>query len=194
MEQVPVGTEHRLSEFLFRNFNTVLLQLNQCIADIVSLKNRVTALENKSRGGMRKITNQTIGTLGAAWVNITNYDSNTFSVLEGVNINLVTGTLSPTIAGDYNLICDFEYTCDATNNKGENFDVQLYNVTDAVVVSNVQVRVWQGAYQGGGSIGSVMPFTLASSALNKQFLLRISSASSIATFVVTQVGFTLEQL
>jgi hypothetical protein len=30
--------------------------------------------------------------------------------------------------------------------------------------------------------------------LNKQFLLRISSASSIATFVVTQVGFTLEQL
>jgi hypothetical protein len=187
MEQPPYDVDSKLSEYLVR-------QLNKITNDILSLIGRVLFLENKAYGGMRKTSLQNIGTLGTAWVNIINYTTTTFDFNKGVNVNLANGTISPTVAGDYNLVLNFEFTCTVGNNQSEQFNIQLYNLTDLVALPTTTISVWQGANQNGASINAVAPFTIQKAAINKLFIMRISSPTTVTNFIVTQASLSIEEI
>jgi hypothetical protein len=139
------------------------------VSAISALQGRVSVLENKAYGGMRKTSVQTIGTLG-------------------------TGTISPTVAGQYNVIVNFEFTCTVNNNNSEQFNIQLYNVTDAVMMPTTTMSVWQGANQNGAAISAIAPFTITAANINKLYIMRVSSPTNVSNFVVTQASLSMEEL
>jgi hypothetical protein len=164
------------------------------VSAISALQGRVSVLENKAYGGMRKTSVQTIGTLGTTWVNIVNYTATTFDANNNVNVNLTTGTISPTVAGQYNVIVNFEFTCTVNNNNSEQFNIQLYNVTDAVMMPTTTMSVWQGANQNGAAISAIAPFTITAANINKLYIMRVSSPTNVSNFVVTQASLSMEEL
>jgi hypothetical protein len=167
-------------------------QVSINISDISSLQSRVTTLENKAFGGLRKTTAQIIGSLAATYINIVNFQSTAFSTNNGVTTSLANGTFSISTVGNYILEVNLEFSF-TSGNKGEYFNVQIYNVTDAVAVANMEYTIHVGGYQDGGTSSASIPFTLGA-LVNKTLVFRVGNSSGLSGFNINQMSYSITEL
>jgi hypothetical protein len=187
MEQPPFDVERKLSEYLFR-------QLNIINNTLLQLASRISVLENKAYGGIRKTTDQVIGTLGAAYVSIINYQTNSFSDNKNIVVNLLNGTLSFNTPGNYTFIIGLAVVFTQDNNSSRFFNVRLFNTTDNVVASNTTLSYHVGGYLAGTTLSITGTVYIPPGSENKEYIIQIGGGDTFATTVVNDSEFVAMQL
>jgi len=186
------------------DINTLQAEMLVVQADIVTLKSQmataqaeINALQSDvlrlepGYGGIRKTTPQTIGTLSAAYVGITNYQEISYSFPNGVTANLANGTVFVNDIGDYNLIINSSITFDAVANGGRTFGLRLFDTTNSTVALSTTIFVGKDAEGSTSSI--IVPAKILN--VNHVFRLEVGNASANFTnFAVNGVNFALNKL
>jgi hypothetical protein len=192
MEQPPYDTDPKLSEYLTRHLRELFFDRGKA-TDITALTNRVAALENRPRGGMRKTMPQVIGALGAAFVSVVDYQLNCFGDNQYVLLDFAAGTLTPELAGNYTIQMNMEISLTSDNNSNRNFHIRLYDLTDSAPIVETDNLIYIGAYQGGTTLSITIPSSIIS-AVNKSYVMQVGGGSTFAAFTVHQASFTVMAL
>ena len=140
-------------------------------------------------GGMGRATNQVLGTLGAAYVNIANYTEQRFNPNVNVTTDLVTGYYSVLRASVYNLSFEFGFTCTSVNT-GRNFNARIFNVTDNVAIGDV-FPIFVGRDTDGGSASASVLFNLPAAGVGKNLVLQLGGGDSLSTFTITHMVLSI---
>lgn len=151
------------------------------------------ASQSLAYGGIRKTTDQLIGTLQAAWVPITTYQANVVPSPVGIVTNLANGTIQIPKAGVYTIVVNLEVTYTSDNNSSRTAAMRIFNVTDGIAIPDSEWELYAGAYTPGFSNGmSTMTPILQS---NKVYRLEVSGGvDSFANFTVKQAVFSAYSL
>jgi hypothetical protein len=143
------------------------------------------------RGSIRKTaTTQTIGTMGASFVAITNYDSSGFTAGSGVTVNLTNGTLTPANAGDYFFIISVSLQFDSSASP-RFFAMRVYDTTAAAALTDVAITPFVAPNLTGYTFGATLPFTISPSQINHVLRLEIGSGSSFTTTTCPNATFAM---
>lgn len=143
------------------------------------------------RGAIRKTaTTQTIGTMGASFVAITNYDSSGFTAGSGVTVNLTNGTLTPANAGDYFFIISVSLQFDSSASP-RFFAMRVYDTTAAAALTDVAITPFVAPNLTGYTFGATLPFTISPSQINHVLRLEIGSGSSFTTTTCPNATFAM---
>ena len=143
------------------------------------------------RGAIRKTaTTQTIGTMGASFVAITNYDSSGFTAGSGVTVNLTNGTLTPANAGDYFFIINVSLQFDSSASP-RFFAMRVYDTTAAAALTDVAITPFVAPNLTGYTFGATLPFTISPSQINHVLRLEIGAGSSFTTTTCPNATFAM---
>lgn len=143
------------------------------------------------RGAIRKTaTTQTIGTMGASFVAITNYDSSGFTAGSGVTVDLTNGTLTPANAGDYFFIINVSLQFDSSASP-RFFAMRVYDTTAAAALTDVAITPFVAPNLTGYTFGATLPFTISPSQINHVLRLEIGSGSSFTTTTCPNATFAM---
>ena len=144
-------------------------------------------------GGLRKTTNQNIGNLAAAYVNIVDYQAPVFNDEFGIVSDLTAGTIMLTRLGDYLLNVNLECTFTSDNNSSRNTNLRLFNVSDNIAVPNALTALYAGAYTAGFQ-SSIVTFITRQAPVNKLFRLQVGGGSTFNAFNILQAAFVLTSI
>ncbi|MEY2854645.1 MAG: hypothetical protein RL030_1777 [Pseudomonadota bacterium] len=140
--------------------------------------------------GIRINTNKSI-TLDATWRTILNWDLNT--VLLNGAFSLANGTISVAQASVYLLCLGIDLQCTSVNT-GREFNVRLFNETDAAPVNNGESRVYIGRDTVGNSVGSATPVVVSAAAVDKNLSIQLQTADAFTGVVLRSAGFSLVRI
>ena len=183
----------RLSDFASSDGTPVVIDISTSIP--YYLKNNVpTPLASPTTvaaavvmGGIRKTTDQTIGTLGASWVPIMNYTSQVFSNHPYVTTDLTAGTISFAKAGDYMLTANIEMTFTPDNNSSRKTGLRLFVVTDNAAIPNASVNLYAGGYTAGFANSSSIPVQLSAAMVGKNLRFEVGGGDTFAAAILRTV-------
>lgn len=148
---------------------------------------------NNTHGGMRKITDQVIGALGATYIPIKPYDSIIYNTNVNINTNLVDGTFRILKQGNYNLIINLSTTLTPDNNSNRNFHIRLYNITDSIPIPNSEYAIYIGAYSGGSANSTTIGIYLDTN-VNKDIRVEVGGGSTFANFTVVSASVAINSV
>jgi hypothetical protein len=164
-------------------------------AGVIDLDARVTVLENKAHGGIRKTTAQVIGAIGQTFVSIINYQSSVFNEYQGVSANLAAGTITALQVGNYVFNLSVQSTFDPDNNSSREFTLRLFNVTDNTALPNGGLVGYVGGYTAGLFLSVTMPAYIDAAHINKSLIIQINSeTANFSSFRVESATFTMRQI
>lgn len=194
--KIPVPTFQQLATFIpapdmIKKMYNLFMRTEELTQDVIDLDIRVTALEDKAHGGLRKSATQAIGAMGAAFISIVNYQVSTFSDSPHITLNLANGTLSTDKEGNYLLIVSLEIDYTPDNNSSRKFKIRLFNVTDNIPVPGVDAFMYAGGYTAGTSAGFTIPFNISPGALGKLFRLEVGGGDTFAAVNILGATFSL---
>ena len=146
------------------------------------------AAQGLAYGGIRKTTDQNIGTLSSAWVPIAGYQTNVASSPSGVVTDLANGTVQILKPGAYTVVVNLEATYTSDNNSSRTATVRLFNITDNVPVPDSSWELYAGAYTPGFSSGisTITPVSYA----GRVYRVDITGGTdAFAAFTIKQATF-----
>jgi len=141
-------------------------------------------------GGLRKTTSQVIGNLGAAYVPITNYQTEPFDPTFGLIVDQLAGTIAFTRAGNYQVSVNFEASYTPDNNSSRNTHVRMFNITLGQPILNGDSNLYAGAYTAGFFNSATINAVIVSAFVGNTMRLEVGGGSNFAAFTVLQVMFT----
>ena len=144
-------------------------------------------------GAIRKITDQNIGTLSAAWHNITLYQTLGYGGnSEGIIYNLTDGDIGVISAGPYQVIVNFESSFTQDNNTSRSFQVRLFDMTDNVPVPEAAFTQYIGGYTAGTTLSVTLAGNFTKVFEGKLLRLQVGNASAdFAAFTIHACSISL---
>jgi len=132
-------------------------------------------------GGIRKTTGTSIGALAGGYTSIVSYQSAAYTNTAGISHNLTNGTITFSVAGDYNLIMNIlaQYDGDTSDRF---FGLRLWDATSSVIVAATTVGVAPNTTALSESF--VLPVTIAAGRLTHALVMQIGDGSTFANFTV----------
>ncbi len=132
-------------------------------------------------GGIVKTTGTSIGALGGGFTSIVSYNAAAYSNAAGISHNLTNGTVTISVAGDYNFIVNMICLYDASTSDRA-FGVRIWDATSSVSIGGTTV----GAPPDSTalSVGFTLPIVVAAGRLTHPLVLQIGDGSTFANFTV----------
>ena len=144
-----------------------------------------------AQGGIRKTSNQAVGTLGAAYVTVTNYDSVAITPIGGLTLDLAVGSVETTYPTNYVVTVNTTFSCTPDNNSSRFTYYRLFNATDNAPVADSERIIYVGAYAAGGTINLSSPLALPALLFGKKLVVQIGGGSTFASVIVDSAAFTM---
>jgi len=135
-------------------------------------------------GGISKTTGTSLGTIASDYTSITSYQAAAYTNTAGISHNLTNGTITFSVAGDYNLILNFVglYDADAGSRY---FSARLWDATSSVAVTSVYIVAAPNTL--AVSAGFTLPVSIAAARLTHALILQIGDGSTFNNFTVGTV-------
>jgi hypothetical protein len=180
----------KLNDFLDSDGTPIVIDTTTDIPYYLK-KNVITSLQAGGgevvMGGIRKTTDQTIGSLGAAWVPITNYTVQVFADHPDVDTDLANGTIAFHKQGSYMLTANIEMTFTSDNNSSRKTGLRLFNATDNAAIPNASVNLYAGGYTAGFANSISIPVEVSPTTVGKILRFEIGGGDTFASVTLRAV-------
>jgi hypothetical protein len=142
---------------------------------LLNLLNRTPA-----RGGIRKTTAQTIGSMSTTWIDIVDYAANMYAKSYSVSSVLADGVIKFLVKGDYTLIMNIAVDCSTSGGSHRKMEIRLFNVTDNLPIPYSDCTLYISSNAGGASESFSLPVSISQAYVNKNIRMQLRGLTSFS--------------